>query len=185
MQDILAKIDDLRARSLAELQQVSAAADLEKWRIHYLGTSGEVRTASDLIKLAQGPDKKAVGQRVNTMKNEVNQAFEQKKAGLTTDVSAAKDYIDVTEPGAKPEIGRTHVITQVTNELTELFGRMGFTVAAGPEVEDEFHNFVALNIPQSHPARDPLDNFYLTAPDSGLSTQDFSSAPRPAPCRSA
>jgi phenylalanyl-tRNA synthetase alpha chain len=174
MQDILAKIDELRARSLAELAQVSSPADLEKWRIRYLGTNGEVRNATDLIKLAQGPDKKAIGQRVNTMKNEVNQAFEHKKATLSSDAPADKDHIDITEPGQKPQIGRTHVITQVTNELTELFGRMGFTVAAGPEVEDEFHNFIALNIPPSHPARDPLDNFYLTPSglDSGLRAQD-------------
>src|SRR5687768_4248857 len=174
MQDILAKIDDLRTRSLADLQQVSDPADLEKWRIRYLGTNGEVKNATDLIKQAQGPEKKSIGQRVNTVKSEVTQAFEQKKATLSSDVSAAKDYLDVTEPGAKPQIGKAHVITQVTNELTELFGRMGFTVAAGPEVEDEFHNFIALNIPQSHPARDPLDNFYLTSQESGLRTQDSS-----------
>src|SRR5687768_5431618 len=171
MQDILAKIDDLRTRSLADLQQVSDPADLEKWRIRYLGTNGEVKNATDLIKQAQGPEKKSIGQRVNTVKSEVTQAFEQKKATLSSDVSAAKDYLDVTEPGAKPQIGKAHVITQVTNELTELFGRMGFTVAAGPEVEDEFHNFIALNIPQSHPARDPLDNFYLTGQRSEVRGQ--------------
>lgn len=177
MQDILTKIDELAARALSELQQVSSAPDLEKWRIRYLGTNGEVRNATDVIKLAQGPDKKAVGQRVNTMKNQVNEAFEQRKAGLSSDVSSCTDYIDVTEPGAKPEIGRTHVITQVTNELTELFGRMGFTVAAGPEVEDEFHNFVALNIPASHPARDPLDNFYLKAEGTSDKGQGTSGDP--------
>jgi len=162
MTDLLQKIDDLRQRSTAELAQVSSAADLEKWRIKFLGSSGEVKLASDLIKLAQGPDKKAVGQAVNAVKQEVQTAFDVKKAGLASDVSASKDYIDVTEPGLAPAIGRTHVMTQVTNELTDLFARMGFAVAAGPEVEDDFHNFVALNIPASHPARDPLDNFYLT-----------------------
>src|SRR5690606_18338823 len=68
---------------------------------------------------------------------------------------------DVTEPGIPTGMGRQHVITQTIDELIEVFGRMGFDVATGPEVEDEFHNFVALNIPQDHPARDPLDNFYL------------------------
>src|SRR5213075_154588 len=81
--------------------------------------------------------------------------------------AASKDSIDVTEPGHHPEIGRTHVITQVTAELVELFARMGFTVASGPEVENEFHNFVALNIPESHPARDPNDNFYLEGSAGG------------------
>jgi phenylalanyl-tRNA synthetase alpha chain len=172
MQDIIANNDELKTRALAELAKVSSADYIEKWRIRYLGANGEVKNATSFIKQAQGPDIKVVGQRVNTMKNEVTAAFDRKKSGLSTDVSASKDYVDVTEPGAKPQIGRLHVITQVTNELTELFGRMGFSVASGPEVEDEFHNFIALNIPASHPARDPLDNFYLTPADSALSTQD-------------
>ena len=173
MQDLLNQIDEIRSRALAELAGVSSAAQLEPWRIKYLGSKGEVRNLHDFIAKAQGPDKKTVGQRVNPVKKEVEAAFEERKAALASDVSASKDYIDVTEPGLRPQIGRRHVITQVTNELTELFGRMGFTVAAGPEVEDDFHNFVALNIPQSHPARDPNDNFYLAAGEnSGLKTQD-------------
>src|SRR5205085_8919677 len=72
--------------------------------------------------------------------------------------------VDVTEPGLQPQVGNRHILMKVIDELTELFGRMGFSVATGPEVEDEFHNFVALNIPESHPARDPLDNFYLQKP---------------------
>lgn len=169
MQDILNQIDQIRQRALEELGTVTAAADLETWRIKYLGTKGEIKNLNDFIAKAQGPDKKTVGQRVNPVKKEIEAAFEEKKRSLASDVSAAKDYIDVTEPGQRPEIGRTHVITQVTNELTELFGRMGFTVAAGPEVEDDFHNFVALNIPSSHPARDPNDNFYIAGSgDSSL-----------------
>src|SRR3954466_11366365 len=70
---------------------------------------------------------------------------------------------DATEPRPRPQIGRRHILMQVVDVLVELFGRMGFAVASGPELEDEFHNFVALNIPESHPARDPLDNFYITA----------------------
>ena len=79
----------------------------------------------------------------------------QSQAGKTAEL------IDVTLPGIAPDIGRPHLITQTINELLELFGRMGFSVARGPEVEDEWHNFVALNIPPHHPARDPMDNFYI------------------------
>lgn len=175
MQDILNKIDDTRQRALTDLAAVSAPAELESWRIRYLGTKGEVRNLHELIAQAQGPDKKTVGQRVNPVKKEVESAFEEKKSALSSDVSAAKDYVDVTEPGLRPQVGRKHVITQVTDELVELFGRMGFTVAAGPEVEDDFHNFVALNIPNSHPARDPLDNFYLTQ-GSGVRVQGSANA---------
>jgi phenylalanyl-tRNA synthetase alpha chain len=171
MQDILNQIDEIRQRALSELSAVTSAAELEPWRIKYLGSKGEVRNLHDFIAKANGADKKTVGQRVNPVKKEVETAFEEKKSGLSSDVSASKDYIDVTEPGLRPPIGRTHVITQVTNELVELFGRMGFTVAAGPEVEDDFHNFVALNIPASHPARDPLDNFYLAGGELLMRTQ--------------
>ena len=73
--------------------------------------------------------------------------------------------IDVTEPALPPRLGREHPITQTVRELVDVFGRMGFDAVEGPEVEDEHHNFVALNIPAHHPARDPLDNFYLTDPD--------------------
>jgi phenylalanyl-tRNA synthetase alpha chain len=169
MQQLLTKIDEIRQRALADLSAVTSAAQLEPWRIKYLGTKGEVKNLNDFIAQAQGPDKKTIGQRVNPVKKEIEAAFEERKAALASDASASKDYIDVTEPGQRPEVGRLHVMTQVTNELIELFGRMGFTVAAGPEVEDDFHNFVALNIPASHPARDPNDNFYLAGgPDSTL-----------------
>src|SRR6266700_2884386 len=172
MQDILDKIDQIRQRALDELTAVTSKAQLESWRIKYLGTKGEVKNLHDFIAQAQVSDKKTVGQRVNPVKNEVQAAFEQKQSALAS-AATPQDALDVTEPGRRPEIGRTHVITQVTNELVELFARMGFTVASGPEVENEFHNFVALNIPESHPARDPNDNFYLTGtPNSGLRTQD-------------
>jgi phenylalanyl-tRNA synthetase alpha chain len=165
MQDILNKIDQIRQRAVSELAATTSLADLETWRIKFLGTKGEIKNLNDFISQASGPDKKTVGQRVNPVKKEVEAAFETRKTELAASAgdSANKDYIDVTEPGAKPQIGRTHVITQVTNELTELFARMGFMVAAGPEVEDDYHNFIALNIPQSHPARDPNDNFYLAS----------------------
>lgn len=174
MQDILNKIEEIRTRALAELSTVTSAAELETWRIKFLGGKGEIKNLNDFISQAQGADKKTVGQRVNPVKKEVEAAFDAKQTQIksSADASAGKDYIDVTEPGQKPQIGRTHVITQVTNELTELFARMGFTVASGPELEDDYHNFIALNIPQSHPARDPADNFYLAQTEklSGANT---------------
>jgi phenylalanyl-tRNA synthetase alpha chain len=91
----------------------------------------------------------------------VKAAFEARRSELAA--AQGLDAADVTEPGLRPRIGNRHILMKVANELTELFGRMGFSLATGPEVEDEFHNFIALNIPASHPARDPLDNFYLAA----------------------
>jgi phenylalanyl-tRNA synthetase alpha chain len=121
----------------------------------------------DWIKQVAPAQKRDVGQGLNAAKKEIGDAFEACQVKLSkAGAGGGKDAADVTEPGRRPEIGARHPIMQVIDELTELFARMGFTVAAGPEVEDEFHNFIALNIPEQHPARDPLDNFYLQA-DSG------------------
>jgi phenylalanyl-tRNA synthetase alpha chain len=104
----------------------------------------------------------AAGQLANRIKNDVSAAFEQLKGKiLDVDRAKKKQFIDVTVPGVIPRIGKRHIITQTIDELLEIFARMGFSVAYGPEVEDEWHNFVALNIPAEHPARDPLDNFYI------------------------
>ena len=102
------------------------------------------------------------GKLANQVKIEVTQAFNQLKTELErTEKAHLKEFFDVSLPGKRPRLGVRHVIMQTIDELLELFGRMGFDVGYGPEVEDEYHNFVALNIEPSHPARDPLDNFYI------------------------
>ncbi len=160
MADVLAQIDELSRQADAELQTVASAAELEQFRIKFLGAKGKLKDAMSLLGQVPKDQKPAIGQRVNTLKNQVTAAFEARKSALGAASSSAV-LTDVTEPGKRPQIGNRHILMMVTDELTELFGRMGFSVASGPEVEDEFHNFIALNIPKSHPARDPLDNFYL------------------------
>jgi len=163
MADVLEQIDQLNAQAMAELAEAKDAAGLERFRIKYLGSNGLV--SKGMMKLLAGVSKEqkpAVGQKANSVKNAVSEAFENRKAELTATGGTSREFVDVTEPGKRPEVGNRHILMKVADELTELFGRMGFAVATGPEVEDEFHNFVALNIPRSHPARDPLDNFYLT-----------------------
>jgi phenylalanyl-tRNA synthetase alpha chain len=162
MADVLEQIDACAAEAERELNAVGSADQLEQFRIKYLGTRGQIKNLMTLLAKVPKEQKPAIGQRVNALKSRVEAAFDEKKSSLGAGVAVKGGILeDVTEPGRAPEIGRPHLITQVIDELTELFGRMGFTVASGPEVEDEFHNFVALNIPESHPARDPLDNFYL------------------------
>ena len=157
-------IDEQLQKALDELAGVKNATQLEAWRIAYVST----KALKDLMApLAAAPkdQKRAMGQKLNAVKDQLASGFEAKKAALSAG-DAGRDATDVTEPGRRPRFGNRHILMKVVDELTELFGRMGFAVATGPEVEDEFHNFVALNIPESHPARDPLDNFYLTA-DAG------------------
>jgi phenylalanyl-tRNA synthetase alpha chain len=161
MPDPLQQIDDVAHRADTELGAVKNAAELEQFRIRYLGAKGEIKALMTLLGTVPREQKPALGQKVNAVKDELSAAFEGRKREL---VSAGddRDAVDVTEPGRRPTIGNRHILMTVTDELTELFGRMGFSVASGPELEDEFHNFIALNIPKSHPARDPLDNFYVS-----------------------
>ena len=161
-------IHELETQATADLAAVADAAGLEQFRVKYLGGKGALKGVMAQLKSVPAAEKPAFGQRANALRQQVEQAFEAKKAALGPGASAARPrggaVLDLTEPGLPPRLGRRHVITQTIDELTEVFGRMGFDVATGPEVEDEFHNFVALNIPREHPARTADDNFYLTDP---------------------
>jgi len=101
------------------------------------------------------------GQLANKTKKRIVEAFEELKISLSQRQQSKAPELDVTLPGVPVRVGKPHVITQTINETLEIFGRMGFGIAYGPEVEDEWHNFIALNIPPEHPARDPVDNFYI------------------------
>jgi phenylalanyl-tRNA synthetase alpha chain len=170
MADALADIDQLAAQAAVDLAAVKDAAALEQFRIKYLGSNGSIKRLPELLKTAPKEQKATLGQRINAVKNHLASAFDETKSRLAQQPQSARDAIDVTEPGRRPQLGNRHILMKVTDELTELFARMGFSVAQGPEVEDEFHNFVALNIPKQHPARDPLDNFYLTTSVGGQSS---------------
>lgn len=148
--------------ALADLKQVSDMAALEEYRIKYLGRKGLITRMLSQIGQFPPEQKPAAGQLANKVKNEVTAAFEQlKQTMLQAKERQSRELVDVTLPGIAPRIGKKHIITQTVNELLEIFGRMGFAVAYGPEIEDEWHNFIALNIGPEHPARDPLDNFYI------------------------
>ncbi|MEM7680475.1 MAG: phenylalanine--tRNA ligase subunit alpha [Planctomycetota bacterium] len=156
-------INDLQARALSDLQQVQDPDALEAFRIQYLGAKGELKALMGQMGQVPPAEKPAFGKAANALKQQVQKTFDARKAELATDKPAAT-RVDVTEPGLPPRLGRRHVVGQVIDEILDAFGRLGFTPVEGPEAEDEHHNFVALNIPAEHPARDPLDNFYLTDP---------------------
>ena len=169
-------IDQIETEAAASLDAVTDAEQLEQFRIKYLGTKGAIRNLTNLLKQLPPDRKPAFGKRVNTVRQKFQAAFDTKKQELAGAGGVASGpQVDVTLPGYAPRLGRVHIITQTMDELVEVFGRMGFDVATGPEVEDEYHNFVALNIPESHPARDPLDNFYI-ADDSPQATGAATSA---------
>lgn len=162
--DVLAQIHATAKAAEADLAKVTSSADLEEFRIRYLSANGQIKQLMKLLAGVPKDQKPAVGQRVNQLKESITASVENLKS--TLGAPAAGPGLDVTEPGEQPRVGNKHILMKTIDELVELFGRMGFSVAAGPEVEDEFHNFIALNIPKQHPARDPLDNFYLFSGDA-------------------
>lgn len=163
MSDILEQFKAIGEKALADLKQVSDSAGLEEFRIRYLSRKGEVTSLLGQLGALPKEIKPQAGKLANQVKNKVKKAFDELQTGLKKQnvEKADKPLFDVTLPGEPMRLGSSHVITQTTNELLEIFGRMGFDISYGPEIEDEFHNFVALNIDESHPARDPLDNFYI------------------------
>ncbi len=159
---MLEQFEKIRQQAFADLKKIGSPEMLEQFRLKYLSRKGEVTQLLSMIGKAPAELKPKAGELANRIKKEVTEAFET----LQNQFAAVKQkrveqLVDVTLPGKPIEVGKQHIIIQTTNELLDIFGRMGFNVAYGPEVEDEWHNFIALNIPPEHPARDPLDNFYI------------------------
>jgi phenylalanyl-tRNA synthetase alpha chain len=167
---MLESLDKLESAALTELSTAHDSAALEQWRIAYLGTNGKLKSAMGGLKDVPKDQKPTVGQRLNAVKAKLDEAFNARKAEVSKQgpesPATTGPMIDVTEPGMIQSwtVGRRHIITRVRDELVDVFGRMGFSVAEGPELEDDEHNFVKLNIPPEHPARDPIDNFYVDDP---------------------
>ncbi|MCL4743010.1 MAG: phenylalanine--tRNA ligase subunit alpha [Phycisphaerales bacterium] len=164
---MLAELAKIESEGLAGLAAAGDAEAVEAWRIAYLGAKGRLRAAMAGLKDVPGPEKPAVGKRLNEVKAALEAAFEARRAAIDNGQPAATGpALDMTEPGrvVTETAGRRHILTRVREELCEVFGRMGFDVADGPELEDDEHNFVKLNIPADHPARDPIDNFYVDDP---------------------
>ncbi|MDG1837553.1 MAG: phenylalanine--tRNA ligase subunit alpha [Phycisphaerales bacterium] len=156
---MLAELDTIQEEALVSLASCDQAATLEQWRIAWLGSKGRLKSLMGRMKDVEAAERPAFGQRMNTLKQALNQAFDHQCSRAESEQSGPA--VDVTEPGLPTGLGRQHVISRTIAEILEVFARMGFTPTTGPEVEDEWHNFTALNVPESHPAREPIDNFYL------------------------
>jgi phenylalanyl-tRNA synthetase alpha chain len=160
---VLRELENLEQLGIASLIGASSHDELEAARIEYLGQKqGKLKTAQERLRTLDPAGKRVYGQRFNGVKQALETALVGARSRLERR-SVAAGAIDVTLPGSASRKGRPHPLTQTADELIDLFGRLGFSVARGPEVEDIHHNFDALNIPPVHPARDPLDNFYLSA----------------------
>src|SRR5690606_22805066 len=159
-----------------EANQFSAQnlAEVEEFRIKYLGKKGILNDLFAQFKLVPNDQKKEFGQVVNELKNLVNEKVTSLKADFTTN-EESKTESDLTRPGEIFELGARHPINSVKNRIIDIFSRIGFTLSDGPEIEDDWHNFTALNLPEHHPARDMQDTFFIEQnPDVVLRTHTSS-----------
>jgi phenylalanyl-tRNA synthetase alpha chain len=162
--EYLAQLDELCGQATATFAAAADATAVEAARVQFVGArSGRLKDVQKGLGSIDKADKPAAGKRFNEIKQQIEAALEaavERLAKQGTAKSAANAF-DPTIPGVRPALGHLHPLTQTTEEIKDIMGRLGFTVAEGPEVEDPWHNFEALNIPREHPARDPLENFYL------------------------
>jgi phenylalanyl-tRNA synthetase alpha chain len=169
LSDYLATLDALAADATAAFSAATTPDAIEAARVEFLGSkNGRLKAAQKGLGAVAGPEKPAAGKRFHEVKAIVEAALEAahaRAAGALT-ASPVDPTFDATLPGRRIRLGKLHPITQTIEELKDIMGRLGFTPHEGPEIEDEWHNFQALNIPPEHPARDPNDNFLLV--NSGM-----------------
>jgi phenylalanyl-tRNA synthetase alpha chain len=170
MAGFLEQIEPLKQAALGELRAATDLAALEQARVNYLGSNGKF---TGLLKQLGGlskEEKPAAGKAVNSAKLELEAALAECREQLEMKAALPKERTDFTLPGRRRTLGKLHPLTQVTEDIVRSFRKIGFAVADGPEVEDEYHCFDALNTPADHPARDMQDTFYVkgTGKESAL-----------------
>lgn len=154
--------------------QVANKVQLEEFRLKYLSKKGEISTLFDGFKQVLSEQKKEVGQLLNTLKNEAQEKFLSFSQKIESE-DTVTNYNDLTMPGDPIDVGSRHPLSIVKNEIIDIFSRLGFTVSEGPEIEDDWHVFTALNFPEEHPARDMQDTFFIEkSPDILLRTHTSS-----------
>lgn len=162
LQERIAQIEQDGREALAAAKSVAL---LDAWEIKYLGRKSELNEILKSLKDLSPEEKKAAGPSANAAKQNLLKAFEETKAALLEkSIDWEAERIDVTAPGTPVARGHLHPITQLEHEIEDIFASMGFAIADGPEVESEWYNFDALNVPADHPARDMQDTFWLASP---------------------
>ncbi len=157
-------MDDLRAKYLGAIADAADEAALEDLRVQAVGKKGEVSLKMRELGKMTPEERQVAGPALNALKDEINAALSAKKAALgdaALDARLRDEWLDVTLPARDRPQGTIHPVSQVTEELTAIFADMGFSVAEGPQIESDWYNFDALNIPAEHPSRTEMDTFYL------------------------
>ncbi len=152
----------LKEQGLAEARQAATLAEVEVVRIKYLGRKGVLQEVMDNLKSVPPEGRRDFGRCANELKQELTVLLDERKTALAAaEKAAGQKQFDVTLPGAWRRLGTRHPVTQVIEESIRIFSMLGFTVADGPDIETEYHNFDALNTPADHPSRDAQDTFWL------------------------
>jgi phenylalanyl-tRNA synthetase alpha chain len=159
MESLLQKIEEFKQEIAAA--EANTAELVEAFRIKYLGTKGLVKTVMGEMKSVPNEHKKAFGQVLNDFKLFVEGKFETLKENVVGGSEGSENEIDLSLPGDPIAVGTRHPLNIVRNQIVSIFQRLGFAVAEGPEIEDDWHNFGAMNLPEDHPARDMQDTFYI------------------------
>jgi phenylalanyl-tRNA synthetase alpha chain len=164
MSDLRQQLEKLRDDGLAETAAAADLAALDLVRVKYLGRKGAVQAAFEKLPTLPKEERPAFGALANQAREALTTALNDRKAAFEASARKGGPKLDLTLPGRGAVVGRPHPITQIIDEVVRIFGRMGFAVADGPDVETEYYNFDALNTPAEHPARDIQDTFYLDTP---------------------
>jgi len=160
--NFLSEIEAVKSNALKELDEVTSAEQLQIYQTKYLGRKGIIRELTSRLSSVPPEEKAAAGRLINELKNILTTRVQEKEGKLGAPVAAVQTEIDLTLPGTSPYgIGHHHPIYTTLEEANQIFSRLGFEIAYGPEIETEYHNFTALNIPLDHPSRDAFDTFYL------------------------
>lgn len=150
--------------------------NLEKFRIQFLGSKSVIKDLFNDFKNVPNEQKKEVGQLINEAKEKAQEKYDHILSTLSNDTTNTTDELDLTKTGYPSTIGSRHPISLVRNEIIEIFSRIGFTVSEGPEIEDDWHNFSALNFPPEHPARDMQDTFFVDAANGEMALRTHTSS---------
>jgi len=161
------QVEELKQKALAELKAIGNARDLESWRVRYLGKKSPLTQILRGLSALSIEERKAVGAAANRLKALLESSAAEKAQVLREvqiKTEAQRESVDISLPGRPYPAGRLHPITQTIDEMCEIFSSMGFAVTEGPDVEWDYYNFEALNIPAEHPARDDMSSFWLDTP---------------------
>ena len=158
---MLDQIQKISQEAEKDQQKITNAQELDEFRLKYLSRKGIISSLFSEMKNIDAKERGTVGQKINQLKKNVEASFKKLEEQLKSGTESQED-IDLFLPGRKPFVGRLHPLTQVLQEIKDIFFNLGFRVEDGPEIETDFYNFEALNIPKDHPARDMQDTLYIT-----------------------